>query len=962
VKQVFTAAVFHQPFLRQAVLLIAAVAITAVPAFAETADSEAFFENRIRPVLASHCYKCHSSKAGVAKGGLVLDTAAGLLQGGESGPVIAPGSPADSLLIDALLYDGPEMPPEGRLAESVIADFTRWIAAGAADPRPLTAIPKRPSTTPTTSDHWAFQPITDHTVPTVKQKDWPADPLDAFILARLETAGLAPTAPADRPTLIRRLTFDLTGLPPTPKEVADFVDDPSPQAIPKLVDRLLASKQFGVYWGRHWLDVARYADSNGGDFNATFHDAWRYRDYVIDSFNEDKPFNHFIREQVAGDLLPASNQQQRAEQLIATGFLMIGTKMLSERDKEKLLLDVADEQVGAIGSAIMGMTLGCARCHDHKFDPISTADYHAVAGIFTSTETLRGESQRYVSTWPRRELPTPHEHREAVANHTARKNKIETAIKTAREQLAGHERQLQNLEDGRLTLTVDNSEARLTGSWKSSNYFPNFIGSDYLHDEKSEKGKKFAEFSFLVPASGQYEVLLSYTPGSNRAANVPVSIRHAEGEVEVTVDQRPNPPIDNRFVSLGLFPFSHAAKAGLTIATRDTEGYVIVDAVRLRADSSVAMPPDVAAAGTKELVDRVAADRSTVERLEAELKALQQDAPPPLPTAFAVGDAAKIADTAIRIRGEPQNHGAVIPRGVIRTISATPQPTFPKDTSGRVQLADWLVDPNHPLTSRVYVNRIWHHLIGCGIVASVDNFGLRGDRPSHPDLLDFLTLRFREGGWSTKTLIRRIVLSATYRQSSQFDHDSWQEDPDNRLLWRANRRRLPAEAIRDAMLSVAGHLDLSPAESPVSGLGTLVTQNTSEEKPYERQGSSNRSVYLPIIRSELPDILSIFDFADPDTVTGRRAETNVPTQPLFLLNSSFVAEQAQRTANRILDQQPDSAADVIERCFILLLARKPTASERTVAEDFLAERGATPTTVADLVQALFASTPFRLLD
>ena len=237
----FTAAVFHQPFLRQAVLLIAAVAITAVPAFAETADSEAFFENRIRPVLASHCYKCHSSKAGVAKGGLVLDTAAGLLQGGESGPVIAPGSPADSLLIDALLYDGPEMPPEGRLAESVIADFTRWIAAGAADPRPLTAIPKRPSTTPTTSDHWAFHPITDHTVPTVKQKDWPADPLDAFILARLETAGLAPTAPADRPTLIRRLTFDLTGLPPTPKEVADFVDDPSPQAIPKLVDYWLQS-------------------------------------------------------------------------------------------------------------------------------------------------------------------------------------------------------------------------------------------------------------------------------------------------------------------------------------------------------------------------------------------------------------------------------------------------------------------------------------------------------------------------------------------------------------------------------------------------------------------------------------------------------------------------------------------------------------------------------------------------
>ena len=936
--------------------------LVAVPTLVSAADDEAFFESRIRPVLVANCYECHSREAGVAKGGLVLDTPDGLLEGGDSGPAIVPGEPAESLLVNALRYDGPEMPPDGRLEESVITDFTRWIAAGAPDPRPVTSAPKALTPSEDTANHWAFQPVIDQPIPTVGQSDWPANPIDAFVLARLEAANLTPAAPADRATLIRRITFDLIGLPPTPEEVVAFVSDRSPQSVTNLVDRLLASRQFGVHWGRHWLDVARYADSNGGDFNATFHDAWRYRNYVIAAFNADKPFDSFVREQIAGDLLPATDDQQRIEHLIATGFLMVGTKMLSERDKEKLLLDVADEQVAAIGSAIMGMTLGCARCHDHKFDPVSTADYHAVAGIFTSTETLKGESQRYVSTWPRRELPTSSDHRAAVEQYAARQTELETAIKAAREQLSSHEADLQNLQDGRGTLTVDNPEARLTGFWKSSKNFPHFVGSDYLHDDKSEKGEKFAEFSLTVPTAGQYEVLLSYTPGSNRAVNVPVSIRHAEGEVELLVDQRPNPPIDKKFMSLGSFPFTTKSTGRVTIATRDTVGYVIVDAVQLRAEDALDVPSDLAASQKQELEALVVAERSAVDQLQADLKLLQQNAPPPLPTALAVADAATVSDTAIRIRGEPHNRGTVVPRGVIQTISAPSRPTLSQDESGRRQLADWLVDPAHPLTTRVYVNRIWHHLIGRGLVASVDNFGLRGERPSHPELLDYLAVRFRDEGWSTKALIREIVLSATYRQSSQFSADAWQRDPDNRLLWRAHRRRLPAEAIRDSMLSIAGQLDLSPAESPVAGLGTLVTQNTSEEKPFEREDSLKRSVYLPIIRSELPDILALFDFADPDAVTGQRPETNVPTQPLFLMNSPFVVEQARRAAERLLAEDPQSAPELIERCFLLLLGRKPTSVERETADAFLADAWLENDRVADLVQALFASTSFRLLD
>ncbi len=743
------------------------------------------------------------------------------------------------------------------------------------------------------------------------------------------------------------------------------------------MDRLLESKEFGVHWGRHWLDVARYADSNGGDFNATFHNAWKYRDYVIDAYNRDKPFNQFAREQIAGDLLPGQTENQRTEQIIATGFLMIGAKMLSERDKMKLTMDTVDEQVNTVGQAFLGMTLGFARCHDHKFDPIPTADYYAIAGIFRSTETLKGESQQYVSTWPRRTLPTSPEQLAAVTKYEAQQKKLASAISQAKKKQTGLEKKLAKLKAGARSLTADDEDAKKTGFWKASTFSPTFVGTGYVHDDQSEKGEKYVEYTIKIPRAATYDVQVSYVSGGNRAADVPISIKHAQAEVEVTLNQQPKPPIESLFASVGKFPFSDKQPAIITIATRGTKGYVIADAVRLVELDETGKPVrDQANLDNPELKKTQTAltkAKSARTRLETELKELEKTAPPPLPQAIAVTEAPKVADCEICIRGDHQNLGPLAPRGVLQVATWGKAPKFDPKQSGRKDFAAWLADPQNPLTARVYVNRIWHHLLGQGIVASVDNFGKLGDRPTHPELLDLLAADFMEAGWSTKAVIRRIVESRVYQMSSRHDEDAWNTDPENRLLWRANRRRLPAEAIRDSMLAISGQLDLTSAGSPVEGLGTLVTQNTSEQSKFERKSSEHRSAYLPIIRAEIPPILLAFDFADPDLVTGRRSITNVPAQALLLLNSPFVMQQAEHTADRV--RSNNSSGDVIKRTYELVLSRPPTTAEVSRAKTFLetAKREQSKTKpdksqakplspLAQLIHTLFATTEFRMLN
>lgn len=943
-----------------------------------------FFESRIRPVLIKHCYECHSAESESLKGGLRLDSAVGWMRGGDSGPALVPGQPQDSLLLDALRFDGLEMPPSGRLPDETLADFEKWIAEGAVDPRrdePVLAPSPAPHAKASADELWSFQPLAAVDVPPVQARDWPRTVIDRFVLARLEQAGLAPIEDASSGTLMRRLAFDLVGLPPSPEVVEQSQGVQTNAELDYHIERMLESKQFGEHWARHWLDVARYADSNGGDFNATFHDAWRYRNYVIDVFDRDQPFDQFLVEQIAGDLLPAANDQQRSRQLVATGFLMLGAKMLSERDKSKLVMDVVDEQLSAVGTAFMGMTLGCARCHDHKFDPVTAQDYYALAGIFKSTHTLEGEIQKYVSNWIRPELPISQEHRQALDRYEAETQRLKRSIAAVEKQiksLSGGQAESAALAQG---LVVDDSQAELVGEWKSSTNSKPFVGAGYIHDDRQAKGEKSVRFRARVPQPGKYEVRLAYTGTGGRADNVPVTIAHEDGLAQLSVNQEKPATIDKLFLPLGSYRFDPARDAIVTVSNAGTTGFVIVDAVQF-----VALDPPASAdksSATGEVADRGASKAEASElveakrqltQLQAEQKELEKHAPPPAPRALAVTEAKEIGDCHLCIRGESDQLGAVVPRGFIRALEFDGPAQFDNHSSGRPALAKWLSDPRHPLTARVIVNRIWQNLLGEGLVPTVDNFGQLGQRPSHPELLDYLAHQFIEHDWSTKWLVREIVRSRVYQLSSRSDARCEAIDPENTLLWRANRKRLSAEAIRDTFLTATGELSSENGQAPVAELGTLVTQNNPDDSGYAQGSSSLRTIYQPIIRNELPALMRVFDFADPDASTGGRAVTTVPAQALWMLNGPMVHTQASILARDVLESTPETDAR-IETIYVRALGRRPSYAELKLAREFLesaggsspragaapAEAGATELW-SDLAHAVFAASAFRMID
>jgi hypothetical protein len=894
------------------------------------------------------------------------------------------------------------MPPKKRLPKAVVDDFVKWITLGAPDPRDGKPVSKAQSSIDLTEARrfWAFQPPKAHQPPAVKARDWAKTDIDRFILARLEQQGLTPANDADRRTLIRRVTFDLTGLPPAPKDVAAFLADDSHNAFAKVVDRLLASPQFGEHWGRHWLDVARYADSNGGDINLTFPNAWRYRDYVINAFNTDKPFNRFIVEQIAGDLMsrpgggsrirensagrseraefsrillrgsaslrPAPATRARiAEQLIASGFLLIGPKMLSERDKEKLRMDLVDEQLDSIGRAFLGLTLGCARCHDHKFDPIPTRDYYALAGILRSTKGVQGIRMNNVnvSGWIERPLPMPPERERQLAAYNAKVAELTKQIAALKRKLGkpagtGGIVAAKDLPG----IVVDDVAAKRVGDWKPSTFTKRYVGKGYVHDDKTGKGEKSITFTPDIPKTGLYEVRLSYTGGNGRAKNVPVTIRSADGEKTILLDQSKQPRIGGLFHSLGRFRFAKGTGGSVTISNKGTSGHVIADAVQFVVAD---------AAGIRADAGSVRHDPSTKQlaALERQLAALKKTAPPPAPMAMSVEDREQPADWFICVRGEPHKHGRKVPRGFLSVMPNHAKFSVDAKQSGRLELARWIADEKNPLTARVAVNRAWHHLFGVGIVRSVDNFGKLGDRPSHPALLDRLAVDFVADGWSMKRLVRRIVLSRTYQLSSVHDARNAAADPRNRRLWRHNRRRLPAEAIRDAILSASGRLSLKTGGSSVAGLGEQAIANNLKDKTGDlKSDAMRRSVYLPLIRNDLPDFLTVFDFADPDVVVGARAVTTVPAQALLMLNSRFVRDEAQRVAERVFREEPRDDERRLNRVYELTLGRLPTKAESARVFRYLdglsssGEREKTVAAWASFCHALLASTEFRFVE
>ena len=938
--------------MRRFIALLLSFMATSPVAIAQTPAPDkaalAFFENKIRPVLVKECYSCHSAetRSGIGgmrkggKGGLNLDTREGLLKGGDSGTAIVPGKPTESLLIKAMHGDGvDEMPPKGKLAPDVIADFEKWVKMGAPDPREGKAVAVTGLDIAKGREFWSFRPVKATTPPAVKDTAWPTSELDRFILAQLETKGLKPAPDADPRTLLRRVYIDLTGLPPSPEDVDAFLRDPSRAAFEKVVDRLLASPRFGERWGRHWLDLARYADSNGKDENLTFHEAHLYRDYVIRAFNADKPFNRFIVEQLAGDLLKADTQAARDDLLTATGFLVIGPKVLAERDKPKLRMDVIDEQLDTLGKAFMGLTLGCARCHDHKFDPVPTADYYALAGIFMSTRTMNGAKlgNAAVSGWMLRPLGAP-EDEQLTALRVAYADKLKmvrddiTKVK-AKVTAAREKVRLRGTSGG---ITVDDKDAKFVGTWKASQFTKPYVGDGYVHDDKTGKGEKSALFTPKLPKDGEYDVLVSYTPGTGRATNVPVTITFDDGEKTVPVDQTKPPKIENLFHSLGRFKFNAGSAGSVSISNKGTEGHVIVDAVRfVPVGDAVVAAKDPEMVVTAELNAALNEAETKLKNLEADEIALKKATPPSSPMVMAVQDEAKIEDAHINIRGNPAQLGALVPRGVLQVATTGEKPSISTKQSGRKELAEWIASDSHPLTARVAVNRVWMHLFGSGIVRTADNFGIQGEKPSNPDLLDALATTFIKDGWSHKKFIRGMVLSHAYRVSVNADAALLKADPENLLFGRANRRRVEAEVIRDTILAVSGKLDLNGGGPVVSHFPERAIDNDSKGG-FNTDPFLKRAVYLPVIRNDVPTLFEVFDFADPDVSDGQRDTTTVPTQALYLMNSTFVNTQAKATAERLMLESKDDAKRV-ELLFRRALGRTPSKPEIEATVKFLAD-------------------------
>jgi hypothetical protein len=775
------------------------------------------FEKKIRPVLAERCYSCHSASSGKHKGGLVLDSREGLLKGGDSGPAAVPGDPGRSLFLRAVTYaDELKMPPKGKLPASVVEDLGAWIRGGLPWPADA-ATQARVAAESVRSVPWSFRPIRKPAVPAVRQNDWPANEIDRFILAKLEEAGFTPAPPAERAALLRRVSIDLRGLPPSVEELDAFLADSSPGAFEKVVDRLLGSPQFGERWGRHWMDVVRYADSVGFGGDYTLDDAWRYRDYIIDAFNRDKPYDQFVREQIAGDLLPSPV-------LVATGFLLVGPKELAEYDKEKLRMDVVDEQLNTIGQAFLGLTFGCARCHDHKFDPIPTSDYYALAGILRSTRSITPNISGPLSGWNRRLIDASPESAKALADWKAQAEKARVRLVALRDRKAAV------------------AEARSL--------------EQTLARRKAEVGTSEEE------------------------------IRRLEAELQ---KKRAVAPVRDE-----------------EVATRESEM----------------------------------------------VQALMRPKPA---EALAVEDEKKPADLRIHIRGDARNLGAPAPRGFLRSLPVAGAPGVDAASSGRLQLAEWITHSDNPLPARVWVNRVWLHLMGAGLVRTPDNFGARGEAPTHPELLDYLACRLREGNGSLKALIREIVSSRSYRMASR----GGATDPENRLLGRRELRRLDAEALRDGMLAIAGDLDPTRGGSTMTYTGRLFVPLESVALPVDPW--RRRSVYLPIYRGAAPpDVLEVFDFAPPGLVTGRRASTTVPTQALFLMNSPFVLERSRALARTLLGRADLDKRGRLELLYRKLFSRRPTEPQVRRALEFLGGGG--EDAWSDLAQALFSSNEFLFLE
>ncbi len=1195
-------------------LLPAGIALADDP----TAEQLAFFETRIRPLLVERCYECHSGDPDEVENKFQIDSRAGILRGGIHGPAAIAGMPEKSLMIFSINHAVQiDMPPKFKLPQREIDDLTAWVQMGLpwTDSEVTATVPspgENNSGVITEEDRqfWAFLPPEQPTLPRVRQQDWISTAVDTFVLARLETARMQPSGKASRQVLVRRATFDLTGLPPTPAEINRFLEDTSPDAYARLVDRLLASPAYGERWARHWLDVARYADSNGLDENLAHGNAFRYRDYVVDSFNRDKTYDQFVAEQLAGDLLPeAETTSSLSERITATGFLSIGAKMLAEDDPLKMQMDIIDEQVDTLGRAFIGLTLGCARCHDHKFDPIPTADYYSLAGIFKSTTTM--DNFNVVAKWHERPVASPELTRrteriqaelaglqDQIAQDRSAAGK--QALDRARGQVGTYLLAAQQLEQMDQLLpasrTLSNDPENLkrlnhqeieAESFQRGNVatLTEGIGEGIGVLAGKEDTPGFVEYDVEVPATGLYQLEVRYAATEPSPCRLVIDGDTLRAAVAGGVTEHPAGTIHQfwenvavsvleagkhiiRIESSGKFPhldklrlIELAGSLGATgkdAATEDLAAAAVelVDAVTVEAETFqrgnvsrladgygagigvVAGPGgtntleyDITAprTGTYHLVVRYAAEQSRPTRLsigdqvihpaglagttgswypdtqkweyqgsfhladrsftltlqregpishldrilllpgftqgrddispdpellgrwrgalhkaegqdksvlftwrravagdfplqlteqssaaeklllasgpvhslpeladryqqvfqlaQRQWEALQQEQEsattltdpalesyrqllygdegplggvdlatlalddtsaaaskeleqtatqlessiPDLPAVMAVAEGTP-EDLQIHLRGNHITLGEKVPRQFPQVLSSLAQVPVDDTQSGRLQLARWLTSGDHPLTARVIANRVWQWHFGQALVRSPDNFGRLGQRPTHPALLDYLATRLQQDDWSLKSLHRLIMLSSTYQMSSAWNEDYAESDPENKLLWRMNRRRLEAEEIRDSLLAVGDNLDRSMGGSllPVKNRAYVTSTTNIDIRVYD---SRRRSLYLPVVRSALYSVFQVFDFAEPSVPNGQRQVTNIASQALFIMNSTIVMEQSQALANQLLSMEGADNPERIEWLYRKVLGR-PAGSEEL--EDCLA--------------------------
>jgi len=812
------------------ILLIASVSIVSATIQAAEPDTAGldFFEKKIRPVLIEKCYECHSTKAkeaGKLKGGLLLDSREGLHVGGDTGPAITPGKNDESLLIDAIRFgeDAYQMPPDGKLPADVIADFEKWVALGAPDPRDAapSSTAEQPIDWEKAKQHWSLQPPARHEPPTVEDKSWSSTTIDSFILARIEAAGLKPAAKVDRRTLLRRVSFDLTGLPPTIEQQQQFLADESPEAYRNLIDRLLGSPHYGERWGRHWLDVARYSEDNTnmGPFNGPYPHAWRYRDWVVKAINDDVPYDQFIIRQLATDFLPETGPEDHA----ALGFQGLAPSYHKEVALAQVVLEnrYADEwedRVDGIGRGLLGLTLACARCHNHKYDPVTVEDYYALAGVFAS---CRQTTRPIISA-------------EEVAKSQPTRDRVAV-----------------------------------------------------LEKELVEPDKKLKELTKEV---------------------ADLETKAKSEEADSTSDRLA------------------AAKQELETATRQVAD-VKAEIDELKKTPGFEVP----------VADSLTEEQVRVEEINKEKMKI-------------VYYPDKPRDLNIFIRGDAERLGPLVKRRFLQILSDG-EPTGFSDGSGRLELARAIANRDNPLTARVAVNRVWMHHFGVGLVDTPSNFGVSGSKPSHPELLDDLAVRFMENGWSMKWLHREIMLSSTYQQSAT-PGETTSIDPGNRLFSHFNRRRLGAEAFRDSVLAVSGKLDDS-----IGG-----RSGDADDANFVR-----RTIYASVSRHKLSDTLQTFDFPDPAIHCEKRSDTTTPLQQMFVLNSPFVRQQAIALAERVQRDGGQTLEQRVTHLHQLLFARDPSEAELRIAGEFLAEvastdEQATATRWQRYTHALLSSNEFLYVD